>query len=268
MEPTNMDKFSERARQVMNLALNETLRYGHDYLGTEHLLLALTHITEGAAARALSALGVEERQVREAIESVVGRGTGKGEGEVVLAPRAKRSLELALDEARQLKHDFIGTEHLLLGILREGDNVAVGILSHLGVSLPDIYEQLELVWLAAERTPRPIRRMVEVALLHGRGKNREAAAPAETKGNVITCRVTDRDLAAIDTLIEAGIRSTRSDAAAWLIGAGIDAHGDLFDKLHVTIDQIRQLRADAQAIMQQASPETSPTVPAKPNTTE
>ena len=266
MESLNMDKFTDRARQTMNLSLNETVRYGHDYLGTEHLLLALTHVTEGAAARALSALGVEERQVREAIESVIGRGTGKGEGEVSLVPRAKRSLELAIDEARQLKHDFIGTEHLLLGILREGDNVAAGILSHLGVGLPDIYEQLELVWLVPNPTPRPIRRMVEVALR--RGKNREAAAPAETKGNVITCRVTDRDLAAIDALIEAGIRTTRSDAASWLISAGIDAHSDLFDKLHATIDQIRQLRAGAQAIMQRGSRETSPPTPDAPKTTE
>ena len=254
MEPSNMDRFTDRARQTMELAQREARRYRHDYLGTEHLLLALTQLTEGAAARALAALGVEERQVRDALESVIGRGPTDVQGAIGLVPRARRSLELALDEARQLKHDFIGTEHLLLGILREGDNVAVGILSHLGVGLPDVYEQLELVWLAPERTPRPIRRMVEVALR--RGKNREAAA--ETKGNVITIRVTDRDLAAIDALIEAGIRTTRSDAAAWLIGAGIDAHRDLFDKLHATIDQIRQLRADAQAIMQQASPGAAP----------
>lgn len=255
MEPTNMDHFTERARQVMDLALNEAHRYRHDYLGTEHLLLALTHLADGAAARALAALGVEERQVRDAIESVIGRGNATGGGKIALVPRAKRSIELAIDEARQLKQPNIGTEHLLLGILREGDNVAVGVLSHLGVGLPDIYEQLELVWLDPNRTQRPIRRMVEVALR--RGKNRETAATAEVKGNVITCRVTDRDLAAIDALVEAGIRTTRSDAAAWLISTGIDAHSDLFDKLHATIDQIRQLRADAQAIMHKATPDAT-----------
>jgi ATP-dependent Clp protease ATP-binding subunit ClpA len=247
-----IDHFTDRARQAMDLAQSEVRRYKHDQLGTEHLLLALTHNTEGAAARALAALGVEERQVRDAVESVIGPGTSTKPGQLGLAPRAQRSLELAVDEARQLKHDQIGTEHLLVGILREGDNVAVGVLSHLGVSLPDIYEQLEVVWQTADRTPRPIRRMVEVALR--RGRNRATDAPTETKGNVITCRLTDRDLAALDALIEAGIRTSRSEAASWLISAGIDAHKDLFDKLHATIDQIRQLRADAQAIMQPVNP--------------
>ena len=110
-----------------------------------------------------------------------------------------------------------------------------------------------IVRFTASHTPRPIRRMVEVALRRGRAP---VADPADTKGNVITIRVTDRDLAAIDALIEAGIRTTRSDAASWLISTGIDAHKDLFDKLHATIDQIRQLRADAQTLMQQAIPDT------------
>ena len=244
------DQFTERARQTMDLAHQEARRYRHDYLATEHLLLGLVRVTEGAAARALAALGVEERRVREAVESVLGRGSAPAEGEIALAPRAKSALELALDEARQLKHDYIGTEHLLLGIMREGDNVAVGVLAHLGVGLPDIYEQLEVVWLTAVPTPRPVRRIVEVALRRATGRGKEVAQ--DVKGNVITCRVTDRDLAAIDALVEAGIRSTRSDAASWLIGAGIDAHRELFDKLHTTIDQIRQLRAEAQAILQQA----------------
>lgn len=247
----NFDQFTDRARQTMQLAQAEARRYRHDYLGTEHLLLALTTQSEGAAARALAALGVEERQVREATESVLGPSTGEAKGKLELVPRAKRSLELAIDEARQLNHQFIGTEHLLLGMLRQGDNVAVGILSHLGISLPEVYEQLELIWQAADRTPRPIRRMVEVALR--RGRNTAATPPADTKGNVLTIRVTDRDLAAIDALIEAGIRSTRSDATSWLISAGIDAHKELFDKLHATIAQIRQLRADAQAIVERAT---------------
>ena len=247
------DQFTDRARQTMQLAQAEARRYRHDYLGTEHILLALTTLSESAAARALAALGVEERQVREATESVLGPGTGEAKGELELVPRAKRSLELALDEARQLKHHYIGTEHLLLGMLRQGDNVAVGILSHLGVSLPEVYEQLEAIWQATDRTPRPIRRMVEGALRRGRTTTAATTPPADTKGNVLTIRVTDRDLAAIDALIEAGIRSTRSDATSWLISAGIDAHKELFDKLHATIAQIRQLRADAQAIVERAT---------------
>ncbi len=258
------DTFTERARRTMQLAQQEARRYGHNYLGTEHLLLGLIGEHDGAAARALTALGVAEEQARGAIELVVGRGDGEAQGEVALVPRAKHALELAVDEARQLKHHYIGTEHLLLGILREGDNVAVGVLAHLGVALPDVYEQLEFVWQTTERTPRPVRRMVEAALNRTRGRAKESVAPAEVKGNVITCRVTDRDLAAIDALVEAGIRSTRSDAAAWLISAGIDAHGDLFTKLYATIDQIRQLRADAQAILLQAEGGTTAAVPASP----
>lgn len=254
----NLDLFSERARRVMDLAQREARRYRHDYLGTEHLLLALVAEREGVAARALANLGVDEDRVRDAVETVLGPGTVEARGTVALAPRAKRSLELAVDEARQLKHHFIGTEHLLLGILREGDNVAVGVLSHLGVTLPDVYEQMEVVWQTAERTPRPVRRMVEAALGRARGRGKEADPAAEVKGNVITCRVTDRDLAAIDALVEAGIRSTRSDAAAWLIGAGIAANGDLFARLNATIDQIRRLRAEAQALLDSTTPTVSP----------
>ena len=95
------DQFTDRARQTMDLAHEEARRYRHDYLGTEHLLLGLVRVNEGAAARALAALGLEEDRVREAFESLLGRGSGEVRGEIALTPRAKSALELALDEARQ-----------------------------------------------------------------------------------------------------------------------------------------------------------------------
>jgi len=132
---SRFDKFTERARKVLALAQEEAQRFNHSYISTEHILLGIVSEGTGVGTKVLTNLGVEMDKVRTAVEFVIGRGESKSHGEVGLTPRAKKVIELAVDEARHLNHNYIGTEHLLLGLLREGEGVAAGVLESLGVSL-------------------------------------------------------------------------------------------------------------------------------------
>ncbi len=129
------EAFTERARKVLWFAQEEAQRLNHNYIGTEHLLLGLTREGEGVAAKVLSNLGVEPNKVRSAVEFIVRRGEGIIRGELSLTPRAKKVIELAVDEARLLNHHSIGTEHLLLGLVREGEGIGWGVLESLGINL-------------------------------------------------------------------------------------------------------------------------------------
>jgi len=129
------DKFTERARRVLTLAQEEAHRFNHNYIGTEHILLGLVREGDGVAAKVLANLGVELNKVRSAVEFIIGRGDRTVLGEIGLTPRAKKVIELAVDEARRLTHSYIGTEHLLLGLVREGEGIAAGVLESLGVNL-------------------------------------------------------------------------------------------------------------------------------------
>jgi len=135
---SRFEKFSERARRVLSLAQEEAQRFNHNYIGTEHILLGLVRETDGVAARVLSSLNVELSKVRSAVEFIIGRGERPSPGDIGLTPRAKKVIELAVDEARRLSHHYIGTEHLLIGIMREGEGVAAGVLESLGVSLDKV----------------------------------------------------------------------------------------------------------------------------------
>ena len=136
---SRFEKFSERARRVLSLAQEEAQRFNHNYIGTEHILLGLVRETDGVAARVLTNLSVELSKVRSAVEFIIGRGERRpAPGEIGLTPRAKKVIELAVDEARRLNHHYIGTEHLLIGLMREGEGVAAGVLESLGVSLEKV----------------------------------------------------------------------------------------------------------------------------------
>ena len=128
-------RFTERAQRVMLLAQEEARRLQYPYVGTEHLLLGLIREGTGAAHKVLSDLGVERERVKEEVEKIIGPGTGTVPGEIGFTPRAKRAIELSLDEARQLGHNYVGTEHLLLGLIREEEGVAARVLKNLGVDL-------------------------------------------------------------------------------------------------------------------------------------
>ena len=134
-ERDRFDKFTERARKVLSLAQEEAQRFQHNYIGTEHLLLGLVREGEGVAAKVLSNLGVELNRVREGVEVIIGRGDSIVLGEIVLTPRAKKVIELAKDEALSMKHHYVGIEHLLLGIVREGEGIAAGVLERRGATI-------------------------------------------------------------------------------------------------------------------------------------
>ncbi|HTY81523.1 MAG TPA: ATP-dependent Clp protease ATP-binding subunit [Dehalococcoidales bacterium] len=132
---SRFEKFSERARRVLTIAQEEARSLNHSYIGTEHILLGLVREEEGVAARVLVNLGIGLGKVRSAVEFIIGRGDKPGTGETGLTPRAKKVIELAIDEARQMGHNYIGTEHLLLGLLREGEGVASSVLDSFGITL-------------------------------------------------------------------------------------------------------------------------------------
>ena len=135
---SRFEKFSEKARRVLSLAQEEAQRFNHTYIGTEHVLLGLVRETDGVAAKVLTNLGVELPKVSSAVEFIIGRGERASTGEIGLTPRAKKVIELAVDEARRLNHNYIGTEHLLIGLMREGEGVPAGVLESLGVTLDKI----------------------------------------------------------------------------------------------------------------------------------
>ncbi|GCE08192.1 hypothetical protein KDAU_55210 [Dictyobacter aurantiacus] len=122
------ERFTKRARHVLTLAQKEAQHFRHNYIGTEHLLLGLIGEEGGIAAEVLRNLGIEAEQVRQAVEAIIGRGERIVIGEIFLTPRAKKVIELAMDEAKRLNHQYIGTEHILLGLVREGEGVAAKVL--------------------------------------------------------------------------------------------------------------------------------------------
>ena len=131
-------KFTERARKVLRLAQEEAQRFQHNYIGTEHLLLGLIREGEGVAAKVLINLGADLEKVRKAVEDIIGRGDHILLGEIGLTPRAKKVIELAVDEAHHLNHSYIGTEHLLLGLIREGEGIGAQVLESFGLSLKEV----------------------------------------------------------------------------------------------------------------------------------
>jgi len=130
-----LKRFTSKARRVLTLAQEEAQRLHHNYIGTEHILLGLVRETSGVASKVLRNLGVQPKQVEEILRRTAGTGRGSMFGKLTLTPRTKRVLELAMDEARRMGHQYIGTEHLLLGLVRQGDGMAIDILRRLGVDL-------------------------------------------------------------------------------------------------------------------------------------
>ena len=221
------DKFTVRARNVLQLAQDEARRLNHNYIGTEHLLLGLIAEGDGIAAKVLANIGLDPDSGRAAVEEVVGPGEHPVLGEIGLTPRGKQVIEKGVAEARKLRHHFIGTEHLLLGLLLVSDGAGYRILERFA----------DIAAIQAQT----------IALIADAASEESSAEPLP-KSNVVMCRLDDDDLNAIDTLIEAGVRTTRSDAAAWLIRAGIHANGPLFDSVRDKVTQIRLLREEARTL--------------------
>ena len=136
------EKFTDKARRVVVLAQEEAKMLNHNYIGTEHLLLGLIHEGEGVAAKALEALNISLESVREQVQEIIGQGQTPPTGHIPFTPRAKKVLELSLREALQLGHSYIGTEHLLLGLIREGEGVAAQVLTKLGADTNKVRQQV------------------------------------------------------------------------------------------------------------------------------
>ncbi|HKJ56197.1 MAG TPA: Clp protease N-terminal domain-containing protein, partial [Nitriliruptoraceae bacterium] len=135
------ERFTDRARRVVVLAQEEARLLNHNYIGTEHILLGLIHEGEGVAAKALESLNISLESVREQVTEIIGKGQTAPAGHIPFTPRAKKVLELSLREALQLGHNYIGTEHILLGLIREGEGVAAQVLQKLGADLNRVRQQ-------------------------------------------------------------------------------------------------------------------------------
>jgi len=235
------DRFSAGARRVLVSAQEEAALLGHNYIGTEHLLLGLLRVETGIAADVLKEFDVQLQQVRAIVERVVGRGDAAPDVEHPFTPRAQIVITMAVGDAWHAP--AIDAEHILLGLLREGEGLAAGALETLGASLDQVRLRVYRAVINRVSMPESVRELFKA------------------KSNVVACRVDDRDLDAIDALVEAGIRSTRSDAASWLIHAGVDAHENIFESVYATVAEIRLLRTKAQAIVQQVTRSDQPAPP-------
>jgi ATP-dependent Clp protease ATP-binding subunit ClpC len=136
------ERFTDRARRVVVQAQEEARILGHHYVGTEHVLLGLIDEGSGVAAKVLESLGISQETVRQRVEEASGRGEQAPSGHIPFTPQSKKLLELALSESRALGHDYIGTEHILLGLIREGSGVAAQVLTGLGADLNGAREQV------------------------------------------------------------------------------------------------------------------------------
>src|SRR5580692_11206726 len=153
---TMFERFTDRARRVVVLAQEEARMLNHNYIGTEHILLGLIHEGQGVAAEALESLGISLDAVRQQVEEIIGQGQEVPSGHIPFTPRGKKVLELSLRESLQLGHNYIGTEHILLGLIREGDGVAGQVLVKLGADLNRVRQQV--IQLISGQQPQPGRR--------------------------------------------------------------------------------------------------------------
>jgi Clp amino terminal domain, pathogenicity island component/UvrB/uvrC motif len=182
------ERFTDRARRVVVLAQEEARMLNHNYVGTEHILLGLIHEGEGVAAKALESLGISLDAVRQQVEEIIGQGQQAPSGHIPFTPRVKKVLELSLREALQLGDDYIGTEHILLGLIREGDGVAAQVLVRLGAELNRVRQQV--IQLISGQQPQP-----------GRQPQREGATVAEVQARL---DVVEGRLAAVEQRVGTG----------------------------------------------------------------
>ena len=197
------ERFTDRARRVIVLAQEEARLLNHNYIGTEHILLGLAHEGQGVAAKALESLGIQLQALRSQVEQVIGQGQRAPTGHIPFTPRAKKVLELSLRESQQLGHNYIGTEHLLLGLIREGEGVAAQVLVKLGADLSRVRQQV-------------------IQLLSGYAGGKEAAEQAGARTRLVhmtmpeDLREAEEQLAELRRQKEAAIMSQDFEQAAAL----------------------------------------------------
>jgi ATP-dependent Clp protease ATP-binding subunit ClpA len=235
------ERFTDRARRVVVLAQEEARLLNHNYIGTEHILLGLLHEGEGVAAKALESLGISLEAVRVQVEESIGQGQTTPTGHIPFTPRAKKVLELSLREALQLGHNYMGTEHILLGLIREGEGVAAQVLVKLGADHARVREQV--VWLlsgegeqAAPRArlvrmtvPEDLRELEEQIAQVGRQK--QAAIEAQDFEGAAALRDRERQLLAD--------RARREQQ--WMADMDVQAVIEENQRLHREVERLRGL---------------------------
>jgi hypothetical protein len=235
-----LEKFTKRAKRVVILSQEEA-RLLDRPIGPEHVLLGIVAEHDGVGGRVLGKLGVTLESARGIVESLGGRMERAPKSpETKFSEEGKKALALGFAEARRLKHRYIGTEHLLLGLFLLKNGPIVDVIRRLQLSRERVLEEITRA-LASGSDPNAWLEWAPLDLV-------APQLPGGARNNVVMCRVSDRDLEAIDVLVEGGVRATRSEAAAWLIRAGIESNGALFDKLRATVAEIRHLREQVREI--------------------
>jgi ATP-dependent Clp protease ATP-binding subunit ClpA len=237
------ERFTDRARRVVVLAQEEAVLLNHDYVGTEHLLLGLAHEGQGVAAKALESLGIRLEAVRAQVQEIIGQGQGAPSGHIPFTPRAKKVLELSLRESKQLGHNYIGTEHILLGLIREGEGVAAQVLVTLGADLSRARGQVigllsgETGGTEARAQTRLVRMTVPADLflleeqLAQVRRQKEAAIDVEDFDRAAALRDQEQQL----------LRRLTQREREWTAGVDLEAVVQENQRLHSEIQRLREL---------------------------
>ena len=252
-------RITAATKRALQGAEEEARRLQHGYIGTEHLLLGLLRVEDEITTQLLTGLEVELGEVRSAVELVIGRGDQPATGTMHATPRAKKVLVLAGEEARRFGREAVDTPHVLLGLVREGQGVAAGVLESLGAELDTLREAVEVLPMDGEGEQGREEQeddgdasssaWWEQAGIRTRVEQSLRSFFSGPRDNVLSIRVDDGDVAAIDALVETGVLKTRSEAAAWLIRSGIEANRGLFEQVQEKTAEIRRLREETQELI-------------------
>src|ERR1039457_631645 len=234
-------RFTDRARQVVVLAQEEARMLNHNYIGTEHILLGLIHEGEGVAAQVLESLGISLEEARDRVEEIIGQGQQAPSGHIPFTPRAKKVLELSLREALQLGHQYVGTEHILLGLIHEGDGVAAQVLAGRGVGYALVRERVVAVLTGRYEQADPKTRLVRLPVPAGLADATEQLRQVQRQ-KTAAFEAGDLDSAAALREREKQLRAEKLRLEhEWAAGVDVRAVIAENQRVHREIDRLRVL---------------------------
>jgi ATP-dependent Clp protease ATP-binding subunit ClpA len=244
------ERFTDRARRVVVLSQEEARLLNHNYIGTEHLLLGLIHEGQGVAAKALELLGIRLEAVRAQVEGIIGRGQEAPSGQIPFTPRAKKVLELSLREALQLGHNYMGTEHILLGLIREGEGVAAQVLVRLGADFSRVRQQVIQLLSGYAGDPeaaagtRPVRMSVPEDLREAEEQlaqvRRQKVAAIDAQDFDRAAALRDQELQLLERLAEREGKWRAGVDVAAVVQENRRLHGEV-QRLHGEVQRLRAL---------------------------
>jgi ATP-dependent Clp protease ATP-binding subunit ClpA len=235
------ERFTDRARRVVVLAQEEARLLKHNYIGTEHILLGLIHEGEGVAAKALASLDISLEAVRVQVEERVGQGQRAPTGHIPFTPRAKKVLEISLREALQLGRNYLGTEHILLGIPREGEGVAAQVLAGFGADHAQVREQVQWLLTSEVEQPGPRTRLVRMTVPEDlRQLEEQIAQVRRQKGSAIQAKDSDRAAELRDRERQLLADRTRREQE-WMADLDVGAVIEENQRLHREVERLQGL---------------------------